>query len=35
MQISMQAFDFELSFLDTFVQEQIKAGKKEYDYNKR
>ncbi len=35
MQISMQGFDFELSFLDSFVQQQIAEGKKEYDYNKR
>jgi hypothetical protein len=31
----MQGFDFELSFLDSYVQQQIAEGKKEYDYNKR
>eukprot|EP00347_Sterkiella_histriomuscorum_P013326 403365145 len=34
-QILTQAFDFELSFLNDFVQTQLSSGKKEYDQRKR
>ena len=31
----MQGFDFELSFLDSYVENQKATGKKEYDKKKR
>jgi len=34
-QIISQGFDFELKFLDSFVQEKLASGSKEYDYKKR
>ncbi len=34
-QVLMQGFDFDLRFLDTFVQSQVAQGKKSYDTTKR
>ena len=34
-QVSLQEFDFELSFLDGYVQQQLAQGKKEYDMKRR